>query len=52
MAFIIPDSDTEDAYASKLKDWTGKNLQSLDAEAFSEMMTEVHGEHSSLERRY
>ncbi|KAJ5766686.1 uncharacterized protein N7511_004302 [Penicillium nucicola] len=42
MASIIPDSNAEDAYASKLKEWKGKNLQSLDIESFSEMMTEVH----------
>ncbi|KAJ6040681.1 uncharacterized protein N7446_004002 [Penicillium canescens] len=42
MASIIPDSDAEDAYASKLKDWKGKNLQSLDTKSFTEMMTEVH----------
>ncbi|KAJ5742564.1 uncharacterized protein N7511_011296, partial [Penicillium nucicola] len=41
-ASIIPDSDAEDAYASKLKDWKGQNLQSLDPESFSVMMTEVH----------
>ncbi|KAJ6116176.1 dynamin, partial [Penicillium sp. IBT 18751x] len=40
MASIIPDSDAEDADASKLKDWRGRNLQFLDAETFSTMMTE------------
>ncbi|CAG8945706.1 unnamed protein product [Penicillium salamii] len=42
MASIIPDSNVEETHASKLKDWKGKNLQSLDVESFSEMMTEVH----------
>lgn len=50
-ASIIPDSDTEDAYASKLKDWKGKNLQSLDAESFSAMMTEVRGWRVFVETR-
>lgn len=52
MASIIPDSNVEDTYASKLKSWKGKNLQSLDVESFSEMMTEVRGWHISLYRRY
>ncbi|KAJ5917530.1 hypothetical protein N7466_011084 [Penicillium verhagenii] len=42
MASIIPDSEAEDEHASKLKDWKGKNLQSLDAESFTKMMSEVH----------
>jgi hypothetical protein len=50
MASIIPGSDAEDAYASRLKDWKGKNLQSLDAESFTEMMAEVRGWNRSLER--
>jgi hypothetical protein len=50
-ASIIPDSDTEDAYASKLKDWKGKNLQSLDAESFSAMMTEVRSWRVFVETR-
>lgn len=41
MASIIPDHSTEEAYVGKLQSWKGKDLQSLNTESFSAMMTEV-----------
>ncbi|RMJ28556.1 DYNc [Aspergillus sp. HF37] len=41
-ASIIPASDTDPEHAAELKQWRASNMETLDAESFSRLMSEVH----------